>query len=410
MAGRRELLPGQGTTAIFMSSATKPLMPSEGQTKAALSPMLSQEPESRPLVERRKNVPELLRLAQMTSGVILWERTIAASGDSLRWYGDNSVVYGQKIASLSEWLSIIHPDDRPTVEAVIKDCISERHEFDLQYRVIWPDGSTHWIYARGQVLYDDYGHPMRMVGANINITRRRELEEKLQLAEKSAALGRLLSAVMHEINNPLQSLYDSLFLLRTNPAIPPGSQTVVDGALRELNRLSEISENTLSLFRPVSELVPVNLLLVVDHAVQQLGTMMAEYSSIVVRDRCLAGKVMGSERQMRQVFINLIRNAIEAAGASGKVTIRMRSSRDLVDGRPGFRVYVFDSGKGIDKKTRSRLGEPFFSKKESGTGLGLWVSSEIVRKHAGKLRARNLPRDSGACFMVFLPSAGPEHQ
>jgi signal transduction histidine kinase len=392
-----------------MSSATKPLMPCEGQTKAALSPTLSQEPEPRPLVERRKDIPELLRLAQTTAGVILWERTIAASGDSLRWHGDNSVVYGQKIASLSEWLSIIHPDDRPTVEAGIKDSISERHEFDLQYRVIWPDGSTHWIYARGRVLYDEAGRPTQMLGANINIDRRRELEEKLQLVENSAALGRLLSAVMHEINNPLQSLYDSLFLLRTNPAIPPGSQTVVDGALRELNRLSEISENTLSLFRPVSELSPVDLLLVVDHAVQQLGTMVAQYSSMVVRDRCLPGKVMGSERQMRQVFINLIRNAIEAAGASGKVTIRMRSSRDLVDGRPGFRVYVFDSGKGIDKKTRSRLGEPFFSKKESGTGLGLWVSSEIVRKHAGKLRARNLPRDSGACFMVFLPSAGPEH-
>jgi signal transduction histidine kinase len=111
--------------------------------------------------------------------------------------------------------------------------------------------------------------------------------------------------------------------------------------------------------------------------------------------------------ELRQIFANLVGNAIEAVGARhGTITLRAYASRDRRSGRPGLRVVIADNGPGIPEKVRPRIFDPFFTTKgESGTGLGLWIASDILRKYDGtlKLRTSTQARRSGTCISVFLP-------
>lgn len=365
------------------------------KTKQEITVHVSSLPSN---AERRKALPEFLQLAQAIAGVIFWERSIRDSGDSLRWYGDNTVLYGKVVHNIDEWLEIIHPDDRPRVEALIRKSIVNEDEFDTEYRVIWPDGSAHWIYGRGKVLYGSDGKPVRMIGANMNVTRHKQAEKETHEIEKTALLGRMLSAVMHEINNPLQSVNDILYLLEQNPRLDSESRGIVASAVDQLDRARQVADNTLTLSRSDLILQPVNLRGVVDDVLTSLRERIEGDHIRVDRQYRPVERIPGSEPHLRQVFINLIRNAIEAAGKGGKLLIRIGKYRGS-----GVKVLVCDSGRGLDSETRKRIGEPFFSRKQSGTGLGLWVSSEILRKHGGRLQARNLLGGRGACFVVTLP-------
>ncbi len=355
--------------------------------------------------ERRKTVSEFLQLAQATAGVILWERTIRDSGDSLRWYGENSVLYGRVVRNLQEWLSIIHPDDRPRVEALVTASISGHEEFDIEYRVIWPDNSIHWIYGRGKVLYDAEGKAERMIGANINVTRHKELEDQARSAEKSALLGRLLSAVMHEINNPLESVNHILYLLEQNPNLDDDSRAIVERAIEQMERARQVAENTLTLSRPGLTLARVDVREVLDSVLQHFRDKIQKVRITVDRKYATVETVSASESHLRQVFANLIRNAIEASGPNGRVAVRVRQVHAPALGGSAVRVCICDSGRGLDGEAKKRLAEPFFSQKQNGTGLGLWVSTEIIRKHGGYIRARNVPGSRGACFAVLLPAS-----
>ena len=128
-----------------------------------------------------------------------------------------------------------------------------------------------------------------------------------------------------------------------------------------------------------------------------------------LRDYSNVPKVVIYDEEIRQIFANLIGNAIDAMqGAGGKLTLRTASSRDWQNGRRGVTISVADSGEGMDRSTVKRIFEPFFSTKGStGTGLGLWVSREILSKHLGTIQVRSRPTKTSArgwtVFRVFLP-------
>lgn len=284
--------------------------------------------------------------------------------------------------------------------------ISEHKEFDIEYRVVWPDNSIHWIYSRGKVLYHTDGTAERMIGANINVTRHKELEDQARSIEKSALLGRLLSAVMHEINNPLQSVNDILYLLEQNPNLDSDSRTIVEQAIEQLERARQVAENTLTLSRPTLNLLRVDVRDVLDSVLQHSRGRIQKGRVTIDRQYAAVEFVSASESHLRQVFANLIRNAIEASGANGHVAVRVRQVHAPALGGAAIRVCICDSGRGLDGEAKRRLAEPFFTQKQNGTGLGLWVSNEIVRKHGGYIRARNVPGSRGTCFAVLLPVAG----
>jgi len=240
---------------------------------------------------------------------------------------------------------------------------------------------------------------------------RKRGEEALRKTEKLAATGRLAASIAHEINNPLEAITNLLFLLSNYANLQEPARTYVEMAEHEVRRISEITQQTLRFYRQTTLPARANLSELLD-SVLRLHQGRLRNLGIVVERRydantdlhCFAG-------ELRQVFANLIGNAIDAMPAGGKLVVRARRSRDWrADGREGVRFQIADTGAGMLPPVLEHIFEPFFTTKEAtGTGLGLWVSSEIVAKHNGSIRVRSrsetLGGPCGTVFDLFFPDA-----
>jgi signal transduction histidine kinase len=239
---------------------------------------------------------------------------------------------------------------------------------------------------------DEFGALARQF--NAMTTALKEHQEKLVQQEKLAGIGRLAAGVAHEINNPLAVIlgYARLLAKRADSAGRADLQVIEDETLRAKG----IVDGLLDLSRPVAvQPEPVDLRALCDEAVARLaGTPALDGVDVRVSG---AGRVRGDGPKLRQVVLNLVRNAAEAAGRGGKVEV------EVEDGPEGARLSVSDSGPGLPDDVRARLFEPFFSRKQGGTGLGLAVSKGIVEAHGGRIEAETASL-GGARFTVRLPS------
>ncbi|HSD22231.1 MAG TPA: HAMP domain-containing sensor histidine kinase [Anaeromyxobacter sp.] len=222
-------------------------------------------------------------------------------------------------------------------------------------------------------------------------------QEKLVQSEKLAGIGRLAAGVAHEINNPLAVIlgYARLLRRRSDGAVAEDLQVIEDETLRA----KLIVDGLLDLSRPLSvEPEPVDLRALCEEAITRLReTRLIENLDVAVTGE---GQVEGHPQKLRQVVLNLVKNAAEAAGIAGRIEVR-------VDSAPGSaRVTVRDTGPGLSPDARTKLFEPFFTTKDTGTGLGLAVSQGIVHAHGGEIDAESLP-GGGAQFTVTLPAVPP---
>ena len=222
-------------------------------------------------------------------------------------------------------------------------------------------------------------------------------QEKLVQSEKLAGIGRLAAGVAHEINNPLAVIlgYARLRRRSTDAETAEDLKVIEDETLRA----KLIVDGLLDLSRPIgAEPEPVDLRALCEEAIGRLReTTVLDGVAVDVTGE---GQVQGHPQKLRQVVLNLVKNAVEAAGSAGKVEIR-------VEQREGTgRVTVRDSGPGISRDARKKLFEPFFTTKETGTGLGLAVSQGIVHAHGGEIEVDSLPQ-GGAEFTVTLPAQPP---
>lgn len=226
-----------------------------------------------------------------------------------------------------------------------------------------------------------------------------ETERSLIASERIATLGRMVSGIMHEINNPLDALGMNLYMLR-QLAPSPEQQVYLDRAQKMLDQVVRISQNALQFSRHSETASQVSILQIIKE-VHELYECRIRKDGIVVNvnSDMLSSDVIGYVGDLRQLFANVFRNALDAAGKGGSVTVRVRRGRSHV------RVVIADSGSGISPIVRCKLGQPFFTTKgDSGTGLGLWISNQIVQKHGGTMRVRNgLRKSCGAVFHIFLP-------
>jgi PAS domain S-box-containing protein len=245
-----------------------------------------------------------------------------------------------------------------------------------------------------------------------DITTMKQAEESLRTSDKLAAVGKMAGTLAHEINNPLAAIKDLVYILSQNQKLDQNGREFVQLVDKELDRIQHIVANTLSFYRDSGLPVRVNLSQVLD-SVLALDARKIERKQLQVSKRIEANvPIMGFPGELRQVFLNLVTNAIEATPNRGKLRIHIFPSRQWQKEEVrGVRVVIADNGPGISPEHRSKLFRPFFTTKgEQGTGLGLWVSQEIVRKHQGELRLRSSTRlgRSGTCFSVFLPMELPE--
>jgi PAS domain S-box-containing protein len=255
---------------------------------------------------------------------------------------------------------------------------------------------------------------VRWVGAIVvEATERKRAEDALRKTEKLAAAGRLAASIAHEINNPLEAVTNLLYLLRHQSSLDEQAISYADLAQHEIARVAEMTQQTLRFYRQSTLPAIANIAELLDSVVTLYKGRLLGLQIEVSRQMRPNVELFCFSGEMRQLFTNLIGNAIDAMAHGGHLWLSVRRSRSWVDGIPGIRLFAADNGCGMTKATRLRIFEPFFTTKETtGTGLGLWVSSEIIAKHKGTVKVASRPAEaangkhSGTVFMLFFPEDG----
>jgi PAS domain S-box-containing protein len=240
-----------------------------------------------------------------------------------------------------------------------------------------------------------------------DITERRRAEQTLRASERLAQAGRLSATIAHEIRNPLDTVSNLIYLLRHERGATEASAQYLEMASDELARIAQITGQLLTFHREARTPVDVDLSDVLQ-SVLVLHAPQIRRGHIKVEQRLeTEHPVRGFPGELRQVFSNLVGNAIDAMPHGGRLILHVRESSLASDPAcKGVRVTILDTGAGISLGVRRNLFAPFYTTKgEKGTGLGLWVSRGIIKKHEGTIyiRSSTLPGKSGTAFSVFLP-------
>jgi PAS domain S-box-containing protein len=241
-----------------------------------------------------------------------------------------------------------------------------------------------------------------------DITAQIQAEEALRQAEKMAAMGRVAGIIAHEINNPLEAITNAFYLLRNHPSLDEEARYYASMAEQELQRASHITRQTLSFYRDSKQPIAVSVCDLLDNVVELQQRPIVASRIVLQKKYACPGQVRGFPGELRQVFLNLISNAIQAMASGGTLRLRVAEATDWETQRRGIAISVLDTGNGIRPEDAEHLFQPFFTTKSAkGTGLGLWISKGIVQKYEGRIRFRSLymgGERAYTCFRVFLPA------
>lgn len=308
------------------------------------------------------------------------------------------------------------PHDRPLQELVRKTLESGRTRTDFDARLTRSDGSQVVVSAVGSLIRDAEGEARGVVLALRDQTRIRDLEERLSRSDRLAALGTVAAGVAHEIRNPLAGLRGAAQLLEGERDFPPAFKEYTSVIIKEVDRLAAIVETLLSFASPRAPVLrPYNLHQILDSLLFLEQAPLRDRGVSVQRlyDPQLP-EILADPSEIRQLFLNLIRNGVEAMPGGGELTLRTRYERSSqrCGGLSIAVAEIIDQGIGFDPEIERHLFTPFFTTKEGGTGLGLAICLRIVEDHGGAMEAGSQP-GKGSSFRVMLPLAkqpGPAPQ
>lgn len=243
-----------------------------------------------------------------------------------------------------------------------------------------------------------------------DITERKKAERSLLVSERLAAVGRLAATVAHEINNPLEAVTNLIYLARMSS--PPGElEKYLSTAEEQLDCISHLTRQTLGFYRETGNARRVQVSDVVNSLASVFASRARNRRIELVQEMDDNTEIFAVPGEVRQILANLVSNAIDAMPGPGSVRIRVfPSQRWKGNCERGVRISIADTGTGIPREIRTRMFEPFFTtKRDVGTGLGLWVCTNIVNNHHGaiQIRSNNTPGKSGTVVSVFLPSEQP---
>ncbi|WP_100331110.1 PAS domain S-box protein [Bacillus xiapuensis] len=272
------------------------------------------------------------------------------------------------------FLKCIHPDDK---KKFIQFALKQSLDSEIEYRVYHKDGSVKWLRSRKAPIVDEK-NPHRLLTVTQDISSLKEKELLLNKKDKLGAVGQLAAGIAHEVRNPLTAIkgFTQLWGQETHHKY---SEII----LSELERIESIMQEFLMLAKPHQE---------TKFAIQNINKIVQETAEFMKPEALLHNvelktelrkhlpAVKLEEKQIKQVLLNLIKNAIDAMPEGGNLLVRTRCANDEF-----VCLEVIDEGVGISQDRIPRLGEPFYSNKEKGTGLGLMVSFKIIEHHQGKI-------------------------
>lgn len=232
-----------------------------------------------------------------------------------------------------------------------------------------------------------------------------QAQEALRRSEKLAVTGRLAASIAHEINNPLEAVTNLLYLIRVNLNSDQVNK-YLNAADQELARVAEIAKQTLRFYREPNQPIDTDVISAVQSVLVLYNSRIAAANiAVQMETEPDAAMVLASPGELRQVVANIVGNAVDAMRRGGKLRIRI-STQSGGDEHPHVRLSIADSGSGIPNSLLPAIFEPFVTTKgETGTGLGLWVTGEIVRRNGWKIQVRSRcgPGRSGTVFSITMP-------
>jgi len=291
------------------------------------------------------------------------------------------------------------PQDRAKVLAEFKE--NGHWEGELVHRAKSGESrvvASHWILRQGKD-----GWPDTILETSFDLTERKRSEQTLIRSEKLASVGRMAATIAHEINNPLAAAMNAMFLATLDRSLSAEARHNLDVAEHELERVAHIAKQTLGFYKETGKPVSLRLPELVDGLLDLYGPKLRNKSIRVERKYDIDTTVVGIEGELRQVLSNLISNSIDALPEHGTLEVRMSGPVHLHGQRGMLQLTIADTGMGVEAKDLKHIFEPFFTTKDTiGTGLGLWVTRELINKHEGLIRVRSRVGE-GTVFTVWLP-------
>lgn len=358
---------------------------------------------------RLRTSEDRLRVAQESARFCLFDW--GHPGDEIFIFGDPEPLFG---VSADGWkgkqslLESVHSDDRDRLEAAIEATMQVKRPLDIEVR-LGETGHFRWIAIRGRTSYNKTGEPARTLGIFLDITEKKLTEQMLVRTEKLAAAGRLAAAIAHEVNNPLAAATNLMFIIKGDGSLSRSGRQYVEMAEQELARLGRIAKQTLGFYRESSLPCRTDLANVLDGVLDMYSRNLP--AGIKLKKSYGAGaEAEVIEGEVRQVFANILVNAVQAIGDSGTVKVRLDPVTHA-DGK-GWTVSVIDTGPGIPEPDLASLFEPFFTRKGGGTGLGLWIARQIVERHGGAIKVESStdPESHGTTVSIYLPCEQRKHK
>lgn len=305
------------------------------------------------------------------------------------------------------WHLAIHPEDCGAAMQAWQRSLATGAPYMQEYRLRRYDGAYRHFLARAIPVRNDAGEIERWLGSSTDVQDRKLAEDTLRRTEKLAVVGRMASNISHEINNPLAGLVNLLYLMSTRSELPDETQSMLASAQELLARVTEATTRTLLFHRESTRPSALHISETVD-SLLALNRPVIEAKRIVVLKKFRPAAALHCNMgEIRQALAHIMNNSLEALTSGERFHVRVRESRAWADPqKKGMRITFADTDGGIAAQDLPFVFDAFFTTKGiHGTGLGLWISREIVERHQGLIRLRSSthPGSSGTVVQVFLP-------
>jgi two-component system, LuxR family, sensor kinase FixL len=364
-----------------------------------------------------------LKLAADSANLAMWEWDIVRDEIWITKKGRSLFGFtpSEKL-DFDRFRSRLHPEDRESILQAVENSLRTGAEYRSEYRAVLPDGQIRWIVGRGHVEFNGDGKPVRMRGASVDITKRKEAEleaagQRMELAHLSrvTTLGELSSSIAHELSLPLSAILSNA----------QAAQRVLANGKADLAEVREILNDIVSEDKRASEVIRRLRLWLKKGEVQQhplqINKVVQDVLELIRSDLINQKITVETELprnlptvsvdpvQLQQVLLNLVVNACDAMAGCNNSQRRLVIRTGIENGGSAVVVSVTDQGTGIPEEKMEQIFEPFFSTKEKGMGIGLSVCRTIIAAHRGKLWAAN-NFDRGATFHFTLPVAASDKE
>ncbi len=321
-------------------------------------------------------------------------------------YGLSDGTFPPQVSDLDELVEVSELDGRPVPlpEWPISRILSGKQIRGLELRVRSKVTGKEFIFSyNGAPIRDAGGNIVMAVFTAEDITDRKRAEKTLIRSEKLASAGRMAATVAHEINNPLEAISNAVYLAWMDKSISQQAKAHLDIAVQELHRVAHLAQRTLGFYREYTTPGLVNLSGTVDSVVELFAPRLRSRGIAIEKRYAEVEKINAVDGEIRQIVSNLLSNSFDAMEKDGRILFRIKPCS--WSGCRSVRFTIADTGTGIARERMGNIFEPFFTTKETvGTGLGLWVTKELVQKHGGTIRVRSKP-GKGTVFSINFPIA-----